>query len=275
MGQDHPDSKLHPHATGLAAGLVLKHQKPAPLKLYAGWFCPFVQRVWMVLEVKKLDYQYKEINPYHKSKELMDLNPRGLVPTLEYDHKPLYESTVMCEFLEDAYPSALPRLLPSEPYEKARARIWIDFVTSRIIPSYHRFLQYQPKAGPSDTSDQGLHNVREDFLGKLKEFTQAMAQEGPYFMGKTLTLVDICLCPWAVRLWVFDHFKGGLNIPEGGLDEAVWSRWRTWLQAIECLDCVRETTSEMQHYLPIYQRYADDTAQSEMAKATREGKGVP
>jgi len=33
--------------------------------------------------------------------------------------------------------------------------------------------------------------------------------------------------------------------------------------------------SEREHYLPIYQRYADDKAQSELAKATRKGKGVP
>jgi glutathione S-transferase len=38
---------------------------------------------------------------------------------------------------------------------------------------------------------------------------------------------------------------------------------------------VIETTSEREHYLPIYQRYAEDRAQSELAKATRAGKGVP
>jgi len=275
MGQDHPDAKLYPQATGPAADLVAKHQGTAPLKLYAGWFCPFVQRVWMVLEIKKLDYQYQEINPYHKSKELLDLNPRGLVPTLEYDRKPLYESTVMCEFLEDAYPSALPRLLPSDPYERARARIWIDFVTSRIIPSFHRFLQYQSKTEASESVDPGLQKVREDFLDKLKEFTQAMAREGPFFLGQDVSLPDLILAPWAVRLWVFDHFKGGLNIPEDGPDKATWMRWKTWLEAIKELRCVKETTSDTEHYLPIYQRYADDKAQSELAKATREGKGVP
>lgn len=36
-----------------------------------------------------------------------------------------------------------------------------------------------------------------------------------------------------------------------------------------------ETTSEKEYYLPIYQRYADNTAQSELAKATRKGRGVP
>lgn len=54
-----------------------------------------------------------------------------------------------------------------------------------------------------------------------------------------------------------------------------WARWKTWLDAISALPCVKQTTSESNHYLPIYQRYADDTAQSELAKATREGKGVP
>jgi glutathione S-transferase len=53
-----------------------------PLKLYGAWFCPFVQRAWIVLHEKDIPYQYVEINPYHKAPELLALNPRGLVPTL-------------------------------------------------------------------------------------------------------------------------------------------------------------------------------------------------
>lgn len=36
----HPDSNLHPEATGAAKALVEKHSAKQPLKLYAGWFCP-------------------------------------------------------------------------------------------------------------------------------------------------------------------------------------------------------------------------------------------
>lgn len=97
-----------------------------------------VQRVWTVLEEKGIPYQYVEVNPYHKPESLLKLNPRGLVPTLQYDNKPLYESTVVCEFLEDAYPDHGPKLLPSDPYVRAKLRIWTDFVTSRVIPSFHR-----------------------------------------------------------------------------------------------------------------------------------------
>ena len=244
-----------------------------------------MQRVLLVLIEKNIPFQYIEVshnlpplslpsysstiqvNPYHKPESLLKLNPRGLVPTLEYDNKPLYESTVVCEFLEDAYPST-KKLLPSDPYEKARVRIWTDFVTSRIIPSFHRFLQYQPKS----PSDSGLSKVREDFLNKLKQFTEEMEPTGPFFLGKELSLIDLIIVPWAVRLWVFDHFKGGLGMPEG---EQWVARWGKWLSAVEKRESVVSTTSEREHYLPIYQRYADDKAQSELAKATREGKGVP
>lgn len=77
---------------------------------------------------------------------------------------------------------------------------------------------------------------------------------------------------------MFDHFKGGLGIPEegkGGDDEKVWKRLRVWIKALEERPSIKNTLSEREHYLPIYQRYADDKAQSELAKATRKGRGVP
>ena len=81
-----------------------------------------------------------------------------------------------------------------------------------------------------------------------------------------------------MRLWIFDHYKEGLGMPpegQGGADEKVWSRLRKWMKALEERPSIRDTTSEKEHYLPIYQRYADDKAQSELAKATRKGRGVP
>ncbi|KAF2702669.1 glutathione transferase omega-1 [Pleomassaria siparia CBS 279.74] len=270
MGKDHPDADVYPEATGLALDTVKAHLAESDLKLYSGWFCPFVQRTWISLEEKKLPYQYIEVNPYHKPESLLKLNPRGLVPTLEYHNKPLYESSVLCQFLEDAYPDREPHLLPADPYDRARTRIWADFVTSRIIPSFHRFLQHQ--------GTDGLAEKQTEFLGYIKEFTKEMDEQGPYFLGAEFSLIDIIIAPWAVRLWVFDHFKGGLGIPEkgkGGDDESTWERWRTWLEAIEGRDSVKKTSSDRERFLPIYQKYAEDRAQSELAKATRAGRGVP
>lgn len=227
------------------------------------------------------------MNPYHKPASLLELNPRGLVPTLVVPdssnpsiQKPLYESNVVLEYLEEAYPDHHPRFLPTDVYQRARARIWIDYVTSRIIPAFHRFLQFQPSEGQSaEAAAQGLDKARQEFLSHLKEWTKEMDAEGPFFLGTDLSLPDLVLAPWAVRLWIFDEYKdGGLGIPaggQGGTDEVIWQRWRKWLSAIQQRKSVLETTSEKQHYLPIYKRYADNTAQSELAKATRAGRGVP
>jgi glutathione S-transferase len=212
--------------------------------------------VWLVLEEKKIPYQYKEVNPYHKEPSFLALNPRGLVPTLEVStadgHKPLYESTVLLEYLEDAYPNHGPSLYPNNPYDKAKVKIWADFVTSRIIPAFHRFLQYQPNTGSG--TPEGLEKLRQEFLGKLVEFTREMDPVGPYFTGKEPVLVDFVLAPWAVRLWVFDEFKGGLGKPEKSEDQKVWERWGKWLEAVKGRDSIKRTTSDAQHYLPIYKR---------------------
>jgi len=113
--------------------------------------------------------------------------------------------------------------------------------------------------------------VKTEFISKIKEFTEAMDKSGPFFFGKEVSMVDLIIAPWAVRLWVFDHFKGGLDLGKEGWTE----RWGGWLKGIEGRESVVKTTSEREHYLPIYKRYADDIAQSELAKATRKGRGVP
>lgn len=238
--------------------------------------CPFVQRIWSILEHKRIPYQYIEINPYNKDPSFLALNPRGLVPTLEVQSrnghpKPLYESTVLAEFLDEAYPDTGPRLLPEDPYERARARIWVGFCTSKLVPAWHRFLQFQPAS-----DREGLEKVRGEFVGVLREFAAELpaAGKGPFFHGAQPGMVDFVVAPWVVRLWVFEHFKGGLEVPREG-EGGVWERFAAWKEAVEDLRSVRETLSEREYYLPIYQRYADDTAQSEMAKASRAGKAVP
>jgi len=109
--------------------------------------------------------------------------------------------------------------------------------------------------------------------------TDAATTTGPFFLGAQPSLVDFVIAPWVVRSWVFDTFKeGGVGIPavgEGGDDEVVWARLRSWKYAVDSRASIRDTLSEREHYLPIYKRYADDTAMSELAKASRAGREVP
>jgi hypothetical protein len=78
---------------------------------------PFVQRVWIALELKDMDYQYIEVDPYKKPESLLEVNPLGLVPALRHGNWACHESTVLMEYVRTPPPHPLrpgPPLLPKE-----------------------------------------------------------------------------------------------------------------------------------------------------------------
>lgn len=62
---------------------------------------PFSQRVWIALEAKGLAYQYCEIDPYKKPAptQLLEANPRGLVPAIRQGDWAISESAVILEYV--------------------------------------------------------------------------------------------------------------------------------------------------------------------------------
>ncbi|KII95625.1 hypothetical protein PLICRDRAFT_97369 [Plicaturopsis crispa FD-325 SS-3] len=251
-----PDRNIFPHATGAAAATVKNHEQPADLVYYAGWFCPYVQRGWIALEERGIPYQYKEVNPYKKEKHFLAINPKGLVPALEYKGKALYESIIISEFLEDAYPEYKPNLLPADPYERARARLWIDHINKAVVPAFMRLVQAQEPAKQDAARDE------------ISEALRKLATEvkGPYFLGEEFSLVDAAIAPWVARDYIVAEHRGYSR-------SAVSKEWEAYAQALAARDSVIKTSSE--HYAEIYGRYLRDEAQSEAAKAIRAGKVIP
>ncbi|KAH1125086.1 hypothetical protein GLYMA_06G099000v4, partial [Glycine max] len=81
---------------------------------------PFVLRVKWVLELKGIQYQYVE-DLGNKSAMLLQYNPvHKKLPALVHDGKPLAESLVILEYIDETWKQD-PSLLPHDPYEKANA----------------------------------------------------------------------------------------------------------------------------------------------------------
>ena len=70
------------------------------------------------------------VNLSQKPEWLLERNPLGMVPVLEQDDKLLYESLVVCDYLEDVYPNN--RLTPTDPYRKARDAMLVDFYGNKV-----------------------------------------------------------------------------------------------------------------------------------------------
>ncbi|KAF8589078.1 glutathione-S-transferase [Ramaria rubella] len=254
-----PDADIYPSATGNALETVRQHQKEEDLVFYAGWFCPFVQRTWIALEEKGVPYQYKEENPYHKDKEFLRISPKGLVPAVVYKGRPIHESLVINEFLEDAFPDTKP-LLPRDPYSRAQVRLAIDHVTKYFLPNFFKLLQSQDKAG-QEVALQAVYDA-------LNGFAARFVGQGPLFAGSELSLADLALLPWVGRFHIVEKYRG-FSLSETD------PKFQAWAEHVRSLEAFKKTTSDSQHYEPIYGRYLRNEAQSEAAKATRAGTVIP
>ncbi|KKZ61892.1 hypothetical protein EMCG_03591 [[Emmonsia] crescens] len=251
----------HKKASGPAAVTVKKHARETDLKLFGSCFCPFVQRVWIALEVKGIPYQYIEVDPYKKPESLLEVNPRGLVPAIRQGSWGCYESTVLLEYLDDLE-AGNPLLPPRDPQLRAHCRLWADHINRHIIPTFYRLLQEQ------DVQKQITHS--EELKAEINKLVNASHVHGPFFLGPAISFVDIQFAPWMLRLSrVLKPYRGWPD-PERG------SRWEAWVEAVECDERVRATTSADELYLDSYERYAENRPNTSLlANAINSGRALP
>ncbi|PWN49658.1 glutathione S-transferase [Violaceomyces palustris] len=258
-----PDVQIHAVATGKAAELVKAHSKPSPngLIFYSGWFCPYVARVWIALEEKGVEYEYREINPYKKEESFLKINPKGLVPAIERKGFALYESLVLLEYLEEAFPDSA-KIFPESAEERAISRMRIDMVSKKVIPAFFRTMISQ--------TEEEQRQARKSFTEALKEFATYLSEEKPFVGGEKLDAVDISLAPWLSRLYIIEENRGGPITAEETSE-----RFLRYVKDVTQRESVQNVFSDKAQYKQIYQRYLRNEAQSEAAKAVRAGRPIP
>ena len=100
------------------------------LKLYSFGPAANSLKPTLALYEKGLEFEHKLLNPRlfeHHSDWYKAINPRGQVPALDDGGRIVTESTVICEYLEDAHPTDV-RLRPESHYDTAQMRVWTKWV---------------------------------------------------------------------------------------------------------------------------------------------------
>ncbi|KAI5300093.1 Glutathione S-transferase U1 [Ascosphaera atra] len=228
---------------------------------------PFVQRVWITLELKGIPYQYIEIDAYKKPKELLDVNPRGLVPALRHGDWGCYESTVLLDYLEDISPNH--PLLPGDAKLRAHSRLWGDHVNRHIVPTFYKLLVDQNK----EARPEHEKNLKQQFELLVKE----ASKDGPFFLDEKPTWVDVQIAPWILRLkLVLKPYRNWPDPENLQLGNGLTERWTQWVHAIEEDEAIKRTTSDTVLYLESYERYAENRPNtSKLADAINSGSALP
>lgn len=213
------------------------------MKLYGADVCPFVHRARLTLAEKALEHEYVAIDLRNKPDWYHEVLPSGKVPLLEHQGHRIWESAIVCEYLEEAFPEK--PLLPKNPGLKAQARIWIDWVSSALVPDFYKLLKAQ---------EQGEQEEHKKTLSEaLAKLERDGFQEGPWIMGNSLSLVDLETYPWFERWCVLDHYRK-FDIPQK------CSKLRAWRERMEKLDSVMSIAERPAFYIGQYVHYANPKA---------------
>ena len=151
----------------------------------------------IVLRTKEVDFDVTYINLREKPDWFLKISPHGKVPVLNVDDDVLFESNAIAEFLEEV---VAPHLHPKDPIKRARNRAWTDFVpdfSKGLSAAYRRETVAEMEAGRPDA---------EKVLGKLEDAIKAeRGNDGPYFNGDTLCLVDAAYAPFFQRFMIAEE----------------------------------------------------------------------
>ena len=188
-----------------------------------------MQRAVIVLRAKDIPFEVTYIDLRNKPDWFLAISPHGKVPVLQVDDQPLYESNAIAEFLEEM---ESPALHPSDPIKRARNRAWTDWIstfTGGLSGIYYA------KADVDRTAR--LDNARQR-LAKLEEaIARERGNDGPFFNGPELSLVDAAYAPFLQRFLYVDQW-----LETSLLDE--YPRVAAWARALVASDVVRGSVPE-------------------------------
>ena len=169
------------------------------MKLYTYFRSSAAFRVRIALNLKGLAYEPVYVHlakGEHRRPEYAEINPQALVPTLELDDgKRLVQSLAIIEWLDERYPK--PRLVPSEPFSRARVRSIAYLIACEIHPLNNlRVLQHLKRAlgQTQEQIDAWYRHWIAEGLAKV-EAELARPGSGTFVQGDSPSLADCCLVP--------------------------------------------------------------------------------
>lgn len=196
---------------------LIRKANNAALQLYTFKLCPFAHRVRLALAEKGIASEAIEVDLKNKPAEFARLSPSGRVPLLLHGQTKLWESAIINEYLDEAFPD--PPLMPASESDRALARIWVKFVDERLYASTHGFIF----ARDVQARQRLAAEIIESIVFLEDEVMAKHSRSGPYIFGAQFTLADIALYPWFEQVGALEHLTE-FRRPFGCVNLSAWSK---------------------------------------------------
>lgn len=190
------------------------HHMTPRFTLVSHVLCPYVQRAAIVLMEKGVAFERMDVDLANKPDWFLACSPLGKTPVLLVDGEPVFESAVICEYLDETLE---PRMHPAAPLERAQQRAWMEFGSALL----------NAIGGFYNACDEGTLASQAVLIRSRLEQVEAQLGEGPFFAGPRFGLVDAVFGPVFRYFDAFDEVAGFRLVD--GLPKT--SAWRSALAA--------------------------------------------
>lgn len=212
------------------------------LKFYYNDVCPFAYRVRLALAEKEIKHEAIIIDLEYVPQWYYELSPTAKVPLLQWGDDVIWESTVINEFIEDNWQKN--PLLPQDPVARAQARIWIEYCNSSFQPNC---------CGLVFELDENKHEPIRQALNKSLDYIEAALSSrdnGPYWLGEDLTLVDLTFYPFFEHACVLSHYRG-FELSDK------YQHIYQWLATMQKRQSVQKNCQSPEFYIEAYKPFVD------------------
>ena len=179
------------------------------LTLVSHHLCPYVQRAAIVLHEKGVIFSRRYVDLAAKSDWFRAVSPLGKTPVLLVDDEAVFESAVICEYLDD---TIAPQLHPQDALQRARHRAWMEF-GSNVLNTIAGFYNAADEAS--------LDARRAELRGRFEQLERVADAQGPWFAGAAFSMVDAVFGPVFRYFDVFEAL-GEPSLFDGLLRVQAW-----------------------------------------------------
>jgi glutathione S-transferase len=178
-----------------------------PVRIIGGYVSPYVRKVLVFLDLKRVPYEIDPIVPFHGDDRFSQVSPVRRIPVLIDDRVTLADSSVICQYLEDRYPE--PALYPADIGERARARWLEEYADSRMgeVFIWRLFNQVVVKPAvwgePADASV--LDKTMNEEIPAVLDYLETQLPADGFACG-SLSIADIAIATF-FRNAAFARFK--------------------------------------------------------------------
>lgn len=161
------------------------------------WPSPFGMRARIALAEKGVEYEYRDENLVDKSPLLIKSNPvHKKIPVLIHNGIPICESLIILQYIDETWKDKSP-LMPEDPYERANARFWADFVDKKIYECGSRIWKNKGEAQEA---------AKKELIESFKLLEGELGEKA-FFGGEKLGYIDVVLVPFAC--WFYSYETSG------------------------------------------------------------------